>query len=89
MSLSLDDRKEIISGQSYHDKDTGSAPVQIALITARINYLTGHMRTHKKDHAARHGLIKLVGRRNRLLRYLKRTKREVYEKTIKDLKLRK
>lgn len=89
MSLSLEDRQGIISRQSYHDKDTGSAPVQIALITARINYLTDHMRKHKKDHAARHGLIKLVGRRNRLLRYLKRTKREVYEKTIKDLKLRK
>ncbi len=89
MSLTLEDRKIIMSGQSYHDKDTGSPPVQIALMTARINYLTDHLRRHKKDHAARQGLLKLVGRRNKLLRYLKRTKLEIYEKTIKELKLRK
>jgi small subunit ribosomal protein S15 len=93
MALTADDRKEITTDQRYHDKDTGSAPVQIALITARINYLTEHLREnegrHRKDHSARAGLLKLVGRRNGLLRYLKNTKLEVYEKTIKDLKLRK
>jgi len=87
--LTAEDRKGIISDHQMHDKDSGSSAVQIAIATARINYLTEHLRGQKKDHAARQGLLKLVGRRNRLLRYLRNTDMALYEKTIKELKLRK
>ena len=86
--LTGDDRKEIISKFQLNDKDSGSAPVQIALMTARIQYLTEHLRSNKKDHAARRGLRKLVGRRTSLLRYIKRKDVSLYEKTIKELGLR-
>ena len=71
-----------------HDGDTGSTRVQIALLTERINYLTGHFRTHAKDHHGRLGLLKLVGKRRRLLDYLKRTDVEGYRKVIQELGLR-
>ena len=71
-----------------HDTDTGSAQVQVAILTDNINYLTDHFRTHAKDHHSRRGLLKMVGRRKRLLNYLKRTDLESYRKIIADLGLR-
>ena len=71
-----------------HASDTGSTRVQIALLTERINYLTDHFRTHAKDHHGRRGLLKMVGKRRRLLEYLKRTDVEGYRKVIGDLGLR-
>ena len=71
-----------------HAKDTGSAQVQVAVLTDNINYLTEHFRTHAKDHHSRRGLLKMVGRRKRLLNYLKRTDLESYRKIIADLGLR-
>jgi small subunit ribosomal protein S15 len=71
-----------------HGTDTGSTRVQIALLTERINYLTDHFRTHAKDHHGRRGLLKMVGKRRRLLDYLKRTDVDGYRKIIQDLGLR-
>lgn len=86
--LTSDDRKEIISKFQINEKDSGSAPVQVALITARIKDLTGHLRRHKKDHAARRGLRQMVGRRTSLLRYMKRRNVGLYQQTIQELGLR-
>lgn len=82
------DKDEIIEKYQLHPTDRGSAPVQIALLTARINDLTEHFRTHRKDHHGRRGLLKLVGRRRRLLDYLKRTDIDRYRSLIGDLGLR-
>jgi small subunit ribosomal protein S15 len=71
-----------------HDGDTGSATVQVAILTERINYLTGHFKGHGKDHHSRRGLLKMVGKRRRLLEYLKRTNVERYRQIIADLGLR-
>jgi small subunit ribosomal protein S15 len=71
-----------------HESDTGSTKVQIALLTERINYLTEHFRTHKKDHHGRQGLLKLVGKRRRLLNYMKRTELDGYRQLVQDLNLR-
>ncbi len=71
-----------------HETDTGSARVQVAVLTERINYLTEHFRTHKKDHHGRRGLLKMVGKRRRLLNYLKRTDVEGYRQIVQDLGLR-
>lgn len=71
-----------------HETDTGSTKVQIALLTERINYLTGHFRTHAKDFHGRRGLLKMVGRRRRLLDYLKRTDVTGYRQLIDELGLR-
>ena len=71
-----------------HESDTGSARVQIAVLTERINYLTDHFRSHAKDHHSRRGLLKMVGRRRRLLDYLKRTDIDGYRKIIDELGLR-
>ena len=71
-----------------HESDSGSTEVQVALLTARINYLTDHFRAHAKDHHSRRGLLKMVGRRRRLLDYLRRTDLESYRKIIADLGLR-
>ena len=89
MALTKTKKQEIITGYKKHDKDTGSAKVQIALLTERINTLTGHFKTHKKDHNSRQGLLKLVGKRRRLLDYLKRADGGVYSEIIKKLDLRK
>jgi small subunit ribosomal protein S15 len=70
------------------ETDTGSTRVQVALLTDRINYLTDHFRTHAKDHHSRQGLLKMVGRRRRLLNYLKRTDLEGYRSLIETLGLR-
>ena len=82
------DRQEIIKQHQLHEKDRGSAPVQIAILTARINDLRDHFEAHHKDHHSRRGLLKMVGRRRRLLEYLKRTDLERYRELIKDLGLR-
>jgi small subunit ribosomal protein S15 len=71
-----------------HDTDTGSSEVQIALLSARINYLTEHFKTHKKDHHSRRGLLKLVGLRRRLLDYLRRQDHERYQRVIARLGIR-
>jgi len=77
-----------ITKYQAHGTDTGSTRVQVAILTDRINYLTGHFRTHAKDHHSRRGLLKMVGRRRRLLDYLKRTDVEGYRQLIQELGLR-
>lgn len=87
--LNSEKRNEIIGSFKLHDKDTGSPEVQIALLTARIEYLTEHFKTHKKDHHSRRGLLKLVGQRRRLLDYLKNKDVERYRSAVSRLGLRK
>lgn len=87
--LDLDKRKEIIDNYKVHDKDTGSPEVQVALLSARIEYLTEHFKVHKKDHHSRRGLLKLVGQRRRLWEYLKDKDVDRYRKLIERLGLRK
>lgn len=89
MALSGNQKKDIIGKYKIHEQDSGSAEVQIALLTERIRQLTEHFQTHKKDHASRRGLLKLVGRRRKLLDYLKNKKVENYRSIIKELNLRK
>jgi small subunit ribosomal protein S15 len=81
-------KEELIKKYQIHDADRGSAPVQIALLTARINDLRDHFDKHRKDHHSRQGLLKMVGRRRRLLEYVKRTDVERYRELIADLGLR-
>ena len=81
-------KTDIITEYRTHDNDTGSPEVQVALLTRRINDLTEHFREHKKDHHGRRGLLKLVGRRRRLLDYLKKQDIERYRSLIKSLGLR-
>jgi len=82
-------KTEIIGAHRVHETDTGSPQVQIAVMTHRINELTDHLRLHKKDFASRQGLLKLVGRRAALLRYLRRRDEQGYRKIIGTLGLRK
>ncbi len=82
------DKSAVIEKYRLHDGDVGSASVQVALLTARIEDLRGHFDQHKHDHHSRLGLLKMVGRRRRLLEYLKRTDGERYRDLIKDLGLR-
>lgn len=81
-------KDEVIQKYQLHENDRGSAPVQVALLTARINDLRTHFDAHGKDHHSRRGLLKMVGRRRRLLEYLKRTDVERYRELIADLGLR-
>ena len=81
-------KEEVIRKYQVHDGDRGSAPVQLAILTHRINHLQGHFRAHKKDHHSRQGLLKMVGRRRRLLEYMKRTAYAKYRELIADLGLR-
>ena len=84
------ERKQVLLGQyKQHEKDTGSPEVQIALLTERIGELTEHLKVHKKDHSSRRGLLKLVSRRSRLLKYLTAVDRLRYQKVIASLGLRK
>ena len=83
------DKGKIVVGHRRHDADTGSAEVQIALLTARINHLTEHLKTHKKDHSSRRGLLKMVGKRSSLLKYLSNNAPQRYRGIIKSLGLRK
>ncbi len=82
-------KTDIINDYKVHDKDTGSAEVQVAILTERINYLTEHFKTHAKDHHSRRGLLKLVGQRRKMLDYLKSINKERYEKLITRLEIRK
>ncbi|MFC1590589.1 30S ribosomal protein S15 [Candidatus Omnitrophota bacterium] len=82
-------KKELIGTYKLHEKDTGSAVVQIALTTERINDLSDHFKVHKKDHHSRRGLLRLVSIRRRLLDYLKRTDNKAYLDILKKLDLRK
>jgi small subunit ribosomal protein S15 len=81
-------KEEIIKKHQVHETDRGSAPVQVAILTARINDLRSHFDSHKKDHHSRRGLLKMVGRRRRLLEYVKKTDVERYRELIADLGLR-
>jgi small subunit ribosomal protein S15 len=89
MALNAEQKKGIIEKYKLHEHDSGSAEVQIALLTERIRQLTEHFQVHKKDHASRRGLLQLVGRRRKLLDYLKNKKVENYRMLIKELNLRK
>ena len=89
MSITAEDKNQIVSDYRIHEKDTGSPEVQIALITKRITELQAHFQTHKKDHSSRRGLLKLVSRRNQLLKYLTREDRTRYQQIIGRLGLRK
>jgi small subunit ribosomal protein S15 len=82
------DKQAVVAKHRVHDSDTGSAKVQVALLTERINSLTEHFRTHLKDHHSRRGLLKMVGTRRRLLNYMKRTDIEGYRQIVQDLGLR-
>ena len=82
-------KQEIVDSFRVHESDTGSPEVQIALLTTRINHLTEHMKTHRKDHSSRRGLLKMVGRRASLLKYLARTDRSRYQAVIERLGIRK
>ena len=87
--LDSEKRSEIMARFQLHEKDTGSPEVQIALLSAKIAYLTEHFKLHKKDHHSRRGLLKLVGQRRRLLDYLKKKDLERYRIVIQQLGLRK
>ncbi len=82
-------KQDVIKEFAVHEGDTGSPEVQIAILTKRIEYLTGHLKTHKKDHASRRGLLQMVGQRSRLLKYLAKKDRQRYTNTIGRLGLRK
>lgn len=89
MALTKEQKRKIMEEFATHEGDTGSAEVQIALLTARINRLTQHLKVHRKDHSSRRGLLELVGKRNALLKYLARRDRNRYLNLIKRLGLRK
>jgi small subunit ribosomal protein S15 len=88
MSLTKEKKRELIGRFGRENGDTGSTEVQVALLTERINHLTEHLRTHRKDHHSRRGLLMMVGKRRRLLRYLERSDLERYRKVVADLGLR-
>jgi small subunit ribosomal protein S15 len=88
MSLTKEQKSELIGKYGRSAEDTGSAEVQIALLTERINDLTGHLREHGKDHQSRRGLLMLVGKRRRMLRYLERNDLERYRSLVAELGLR-
>lgn len=89
MAISGERKQAVVRDYRHHEKDTGSPEVQIALLTERITELTEHLKLHKKDHSSRRGLLKLVGRRSSLLKYLTASDRERYQKVIGRLGLRK
>ena len=89
MPISPERKREVIGQFKTHDTDSGSAEVQIALLTERIKYHTEHFKVHKRDHHSRRGLLRMVGQRRRLLDYLKATKVERYRAVVKELGLRK
>lgn len=89
MALVKEDKAKLIEKYKIHDKDSGSADVQVAILTNKIQYLTKHLEVHKKDHTSRRGLIKMVGKRRRLLNYLRRKDVKRYRDLINKLGLRK
>lgn len=88
MALSTEQKKEILAEYGLHDSDTGSPEAQVALLSKRISNLTEHLKSHKQDHHSRRGLLLLVGRRKRLLKYLAETDIERYRALIERLGLR-
>jgi len=88
VALQAKDKKDLIEKFKLHDLDTGSPEVQVALLTSRITYLTTHLQTHEKDHHSRRGLLILVGRRRRLLNYVKNKDINRYKTIISDLGIR-
>ena len=88
MALDAAKKNEIVKKFGRNENDTGSSEVQIALLSERIAQLTEHLKTFKKDHASRLGLLKLVGQRRRLMRYFKRTNHEAYNKLVAELGIR-
>jgi small subunit ribosomal protein S15 len=89
MTITATSKAAVVAQYQRAAGDTGSSEVQVALLTARINYLTGHFKTHAKDHHSRRGLLKMVSRRRKLLDYLKRTNADSYRSLIESLGLRK
>lgn len=87
--ITKDKRVELVNSFRTHEKDSGSPQVQVAILTERIKSITEHLKTHRKDHTTRRGLVMLVGKRNRLLRYLTRKDQPGYAKLIQTLGLRK
>lgn len=87
--LTAELKQSLIEQYRIHEADTGSPEVQIAILTERINYLTGHLKTHKKDHHSRRGLLKMVGQRRGLLNYLRDSDLERYRSILEKLNLRK
>jgi small subunit ribosomal protein S15 len=88
VTMSSEKKQEIIEKFKMHETDTGSTEVQIAILTERINHLTEHLKTHKKDHHSRRGLLKMVGQRRGLLNYLKKSSFDRYRRIIEALGLR-
>ncbi len=88
MTLSKEQTAELVKKFGKNENDTGSAEVQVAILTARIRYLTEHLKTHKKDHHTRRGLMMLVGKRRRLLTYIKNRDINEYRELIKELGIR-
>ena len=88
MAIKKEKKGELIKKYRKDDKDTGSAPVQIAIFSARIGQITEHLKSHQKDKHSRLGLIKLVSKRKKLLGYLKRVNSEAYQKVVKELEIR-
>jgi len=89
MTISATRKQQVITGIRRHDTDSGSPEVQVGVITERISELQEHFRTHPKDFSSRRGLLLMVGKRNRLLKYLAETDRDAYSNLIKKLGLRK
>ena len=88
MTLTQEKKQEIMSQYQAHETDTGSSNLQIALLTARINDLTEHLKANKKDHSSRRGLLKLIGQRKRLLGYIRGKNPQGYQELIKQLGIR-
>ncbi|MBD1911507.1 MULTISPECIES: 30S ribosomal protein S15 [unclassified Leptolyngbya] len=88
MALVQEQKQQIISEYQVHDTDTGSADVQVAMLTERINRLSDHLKTNKKDHASRRGLLQMIGRRKRLLAYIRQQSQERYRALIQRLGIR-
>jgi small subunit ribosomal protein S15 len=88
MPLAKEDKDKIIKKYKTHESDTGSSEIQVALLTAEIEQLTEHLKTHKKDFSSRRGLLKKVGQRRRLLRYMQRENQTAFEDLVKKLKLK-
>ncbi len=86
--LTADQKRDIVAKYGQGDQDTGSTTVQVALLTARIEQVSGHLQANRKDHHGRRGLLTMVGKRKRLLSYLERTEYEAYKALIADLGLR-
>ena len=89
MPLTKEVTQDVVKKFQLHEKDSGSVEVQVALLTNKINYLTEHLKSHVKDHHSRLGLLKMVGRRRRMLEYLKKSDLEAYQALIENLNLRK